>query len=374
MKGSIVKRGNKFSIVVDIGRDPLGKRQQRWFSGYNTRKEAEKDLPKILVKIQSGELISKNKITLGDFSKEWLVEKIKKDNLSPVTIAGYENIINNHIVPTIGTFKLQDIKAYNLQKYFDLKAETLATKTLDNHMKLLTSIFLRALDMDIIEKNPLTKVKIGRIKSEEVKIFTIEECKILIDKVQDNLLLKMPVILALFLGLRRGECLGLRWSDIDFNNKTVTISQNLQYVNQVFYFKEPKTKKSKRTLAIPDAIIPLLKEHQKWQKEMTLRSYGHWRNERNLVCTKKLSGGPVAPNTISDAFRKFLVKNDLPLVTFHGLRHTNASLMLAGGVSAKAASTRLGHNNISITLDLYTHLMERVDIEAAEKINNLLVK
>ena len=198
MKGSIVKRGNKFSIVVDIGRDPLGKRQQRWFSGYNTRKEAEKDLPKILVKIQSGELISKNKITLGDFSKEWLVEKIKKDNLSPVTIAGYENIINNHIVPTIGTFKLQDIKAYNLQKYFDLKAETLATKTLDNHMKLLTSIFLRALDMDLIEKNPLTKVKIGRIKSEEVKIFTIEECKILIDKVQDNLLLKMPVILALF--------------------------------------------------------------------------------------------------------------------------------------------------------------------------------
>lgn len=121
MKGSIVKRKDSYSIVIDVGRDAFGKRKQRWFSGFKSKNEAEKQLPRILVKLEDGELIDNNNITLGNFLNDWLKGKIKKDNLSPTAIDGYSNIIFNHIIPTIGKLKLQDIKPYNLQKYFDIK-------------------------------------------------------------------------------------------------------------------------------------------------------------------------------------------------------------------------------------------------------------
>lgn len=378
MKGSIIKRNNKYSIVIDIGRDTFGKRKQRWFSGFNSKQEAENELPRILVKLQDGELLDNNSITLEKYAIEWLENKIKKDKLSPTTIDGYENIVYNHIIPVLGKMKLQDIKPYNLQKYFDFKfngdkdRKGLSARTLANHNRVLKSLFISALDMELIDKNPITKVKLPREKKEECTILTLEESKKLIELVQKNLTLKMPVILSLLLGLRRGECLGLRWSDIDYENKTITISQTLQVVKGEFIFKEPKTTKSKRVIAMPESLVPILKEHYKWQGKMRLESGGTWNNERGLVCTKKTDGKPIIPHNVSERFSGFMLKNNLPVIRFHDLRHTNASLMLAAGVSAKVAGNRLGHSSISITLDLYSHVLKTVDDEAAEKLNNIL--
>lgn len=374
MKGSVVKRGNKYSIVIDLGRDNFGKRKQRWFSGYNTKKEAERELPRLLVKIQDGELLDINKSTLEQISLEWLEQKCKRDALSPTTIDGYKNIIHNHIIPTIGSCKIQDIKPYTMQKYIDLKSEKLSNKTISNHNRVLTSIMLYALDMELIDKNPMIKVKLPRGKKKEIEILNLNECNLLLDKVRGNKVLEMPVTLALLLGLRRGECLALSWDDIDYKNKQISIRKNLECVDGEYYFLEPKTHNSKRIISIPDMLIPLLKQHYKWQREMTIRSGGVWKNENNLVCTTKTTGSPVRPTVLSDTFRNFLIKNNLKQITFHGLRHTNASLMIAANVPAKVASSRLGHSNISITLDLYSHVMKEVDMSAAEKINNLLVK
>ncbi|MEG0133213.1 MAG: site-specific integrase, partial [Clostridium sp.] len=323
---------------------------------------------------QDGELIDNNNTTLGDYSSTWLKNKKTKDNLSPTTIDGYANIINNHIIPTIGDLKLQEIKAYNLQKYFDIKINKLSPRTLLNHKRVLVAIFISALDMELIEKNPLLKVKLQRDKREETKVLTIEESKLLLDVVQNHFNLKMPVTLALLLGLRRGECLGLTWDNIDYVNKTITINQNLEVVKGELYLKAPKTAKSKRTIAMPESLIPILKKHYKWQREMVLRSGSAWKNEYNLICTRKRDGKPFLPNNISDAFRNFLLKKNLPVIRFHDLRHTNATLMLAAGVSAKVAGNRLGHSSISITLDLYSHVLQTVDQEVAEKLDNILGK
>lgn len=380
MKGSIRKRGDKYCIVVYLGKDSFGRKKQRWFSGYNSEKEAQKALPRILVKIQDDELLDNNKITLGTYANDWLKSKIKMDDLSPTTIDGYKNIIANHIIPTIGNLKLQSIKPYNLQKYFDSKfmgdseCPGLSARTLNNHNRILTSIFLDAVDMELISKNPLEKVKLPREKKKEVKPYDLEQSRILLDKVQEQQLLAMPVTLALLLGLRRGECLGLRWSDVDFNNKVVKIRQNLEYVSGNYYFKEPKTLNSIRDIAIPDILVDYLKEHKKWQNEMKLLSGGSWKNINDLVCTKIKDGDKIKPNYISDEFRRFLIKNNLPIIRFHDLRHTNATLMLAAGISSKVAQTRLGHSNISITLDLYSHVLKSVDHEASEKINTIFTK
>jgi len=372
MRGSIVKRSDSYSIVIDISRDAFGRRKQRWFSGFKSKEEAEKQLPRILVKLEDGELIDTNNITLSSFLDDWLKNKIKKDRLSPTTVDGYNNIIFNHIIPTIGKLKLQDIKPYNLQKYFDLKSDDLSPRTLTNHKRVLSSALLYALDMDLIEKNPLPKVKLPRQKKEETRILSVDECNLLLQKVQNNLTLKMPVMLALLLGLRRGEVLGLSWDSVDLDNKTVSVIQNLEYVNGKYYFKEPKTLKSKRTIAIPRRLIPILREHYRWQCEMKVRSVNTWGTDKDLVCTRKINGLPVNPHVLSDMFRNFLKSNGLPHIRFHDLRHTNASLMLASGVSTKVASNRLGHSKTSITLDLYSHVMESIDREAAEKIDRLI--
>lgn len=369
MKGTIVKRGENYSIVIYLGKDKLGKKKQKWFSGYKSRKEAEKALPRLIVKIEDGELLEHNNITLEKYLNDWLENREKIDKLSPTTIDGYKNIIINHLVPELGNFKLQNIKAYNLQKYFDIKSQTLSATTLNNHLKLLSSAFIHAVDMDLIEKNPVIKVKIPKQKKIEIKPYDLEQSRELLTKIQENKFLAMPVTLALLLGLRRGECLGLRWSDIDIENKTIKIRQNLEYVSGKYYFKEPKTINSIRDIAIPDILVDYLKEHKKWQNEMKLRSGGYWDNENNLVCTKLKNGDKVKPNYLSDEFRRFLIKNNLPVIRFHDLRHTNATLMLAAGISSKVAQTRLGHSNISITLDLYSHVLKSIDYEASTKIN-----
>jgi integrase len=372
MKGSIVKRGDSYSIIIDIGRDAFGKRKQRWFSGFKSRKDAENQLPRILIKLEDGELIDNNSVTLGNFLDDWLKSKIKKDNLSPTTVDGYKNIIFKHLIPTIGKLKLQDIKPYNLQKYFDVKNEILSARTLANHKRVLSSALIYALDMDLIEKNPLPKVKLPRQQKEETRILNIDECNLLLEKVKSNLTLKIPVMLALLLGLRRGEVLGLSWDAVDLDNKTISVVQNLEYVDGKYYFKDPKTLKSKRTISIPKSLVALLREHYKWQCEVKVRSKNTWGTDQNLVCTRKKNGLPMTPHVLSDMFNKYLKRNNLPHVRFHDLRHTNASLMLASGVSSKVAGNRLGHSKVSITLDLYSHVMESVDIEAAEKIDMII--
>lgn len=371
MKGSITKKNNKYCIVIYLGKDELGKKKYRWFSGYSTKKQAEKDLPKILVKLDNGELIDNNKMLFETYIDKWIKTKIKIDDLSPTTYDGYNNIIYNHLIPTIGKLKLQEIKPYNLQEYFNEKSETLSTTTLKNHYRVLSGAFIHALNMELIEKNPLTKVRLPKQKKHEITPYNIEQSKLLLDLVQNNKRLAVPVSLALLLGLRRGECLGLMWDDIDFENKVIKIRHNLEFVKGKFYLKEPKTINSIRDISAPDVLLKFLKKHLLWQKEMKMQSGGAWQNENNLVCVNPKNGAMIRPSSLSDQFRMFLKNNNLKPLRFHDLRHTNATLMLALDINSRVAQNRLGHSNISITLDLYSHVLKSVDMEAAQKINNL---
>lgn len=374
MKGSIIKRGNKYSIIIDIGKDALGKRKRKWFSGFNSRKEAEKELPKILNKFYAGEIINNNRLTLGAFLQDWLENKNKKDKLSPTTYSGYKNIVYKHLIPTIGGLKLQDLKAFNLQKYFDLKIDELSATTLSNHYRVLSIALIYAEDMELIEKNPLNRVKLPRKTKKEIDVLNIEECKELLNLFEGNINYEIPIALALFCGLRRGEVFGLSWDDIDFKNNLIHIRKNLEFVEGEFFLKEPKTVNSKRTLSAPKSLIELLSNHKKWQLEMILKSGGAWINENNLVCVRPKDGSMVRPQTFSTTFSKMLKARNFKKIRFHDLRHTNATIMLAAGISGKVAQTRLGHSNISITLDLYTHVLKEVDIEAANKIETILAK
>jgi len=262
--------------------------------------------------------------------------------------------------------------------YCDAKEKVLekilSGKTVLQYHRILHKALDKAYKMQIISKNPTDLVDAPKAKKFKAKVLTIDEVKQLFETVRDNRL-EVPIHLAIMLGLRAGEILGLSWDKINFESNVITIDTALVRNKgfDEYIFKEPKSESSIRTLTVPIELMSLLKKHKKSQLELQLRSYGVFTNKYNLVFTQ-VNGNPMTSDSFSRLFRDFLKKHNLPLVRFHDLRHTNATLMLASGTSMKVASTRLGHSTIGITADLYTHVLQELEVEASEKIANIVYK
>lgn len=373
MRGSIIKRGKKYSIVVDIGRDiETNKRKQQWFSGYTTKKEAEKDLPRILRELELGTFVAPSKVKFNESIKEWIEIHTKKKELAATTLDGYMNIINNHLIPFFKDTEVQKIQPMHMQQYFNKKIETLSAKTLGQHYRVIKQYFDYAKSLQIVSNNPCLNIDKPKAKKKKTEVLKPEEVKKLLELIEDKYFYEAAVPLALVLGLRRGEVLGLRWTDIDFEKNIIHIEQTQQRVRGERIFKDPKNESSDRIIVAPKPLIEVLKKHKREQAKLKLKSK-NWDNKDNLVCTNK-KGFPVAPTAMSTSFKNFMIKHGLPPIRFHDLRHTNASLMHRANISFKEAANRLGHSNTKITADLYTHLYKEMDYEAAEKLAEVIYK
>ncbi len=256
----------------------------------------------------------------------------------------------------------------------DGKEGGLSDKTILHHHRLLSKIFNNALQWDLISINPVSKVTPPKVKKKEAVAYDDEQTIVLLQALEkEEFKYKVMVILDLFTGLRRGELMGLEWSDIDFDNYTVTVNRASQYLPEHGVFtKEPKTESSKRLLSIPEYIISLLKSYKAWQNRQRLKTGDLWIPSGRLFT--KWNGEPMHPDTISQWFPKFIRRHDLPNITFHGLRHTNASLLIAEGIDCKTISTRLGHSSTTTTLNIYAHRLKKPDRKAADSLQNLLIK
>jgi integrase len=374
LKGTIYKRGKKYSIIVDIGKDANGKRIQKWFSGYTSKKEAEKALVKIINDLEENTFITPDKITLGEFLTNWL-DTYVKTNLEKTTSYGYENNIINHIIPYIGNIKLQKLQPMNIDNlYYQLLKDGrvdgkggLSPKSIRYVHRNLREALHYAYKLQIISKNPADLVDPPKVKEFEASFLEEHEVINMLDKLKTEQDLFLIVLLAVGLGLRRGEVLALKWKNIYFDEEILEVKETLNRVKGKLYFGEPKTKNSKRAISIPKSILKVLKSHKKSQDILKLK-IGNNYNRLDLV-NCKTDGNPITPDSINSKFKRRLIKFGLPKIRFHDLRHTNASLMLKYGVPAKVASGRLGHANIQITMDLYSHIVRDIDFEAAAKIN-----
>lgn len=371
MRGHIVKRGISYSIVLDIGRDAkTGKRKQKWFSGYKTKKAAEKAMSERISEIENNNFIVPEKTKLKTFLQLWLDSHVI--NLSPTTYNGYKGIIELHLVPTLGEIELQKLQPLHIQKYYNEKSKALKAKTLLQHHRVLRKALDYAWKMQLISKNPADMVEAPRAQKYTSAVLEPKEVKQLLNAVH-NTKFEVPVNLALALGLRLGEILGLRWSDIDFENGVINIEQAQVRAGTKLIFKDPKTEGSKRSISAPTNLLKLLKEHKKKQLELQIRSCGEYKNKHNLVCTRD-TGASLNNSSFSHAFGDFIKKLDLPHIRFHDLRHTNATLMLLSGTAPKVASSRLGHSTISITMDLYSHVLKDMNRDAADKLDEVIYK
>ncbi len=372
MRGHIRKRGSTYSIVVDIGIDPAtGKRKQKWFSGYKSQDEAEQAMAKVITQVYEGTLLLPSDMILKDYLKMWIDKKKKK--LSPTSLSGYLTIINKHLVPSLGYIKLKDIKPYIIDDYYDTKLETLSGTTVLHHHRMLNKAMVDAVKKyRLLATNPIDGVEAPKATKYKASVLNTEEVQLLFKALEGDKL-EVSIKVMLFLGLRRGELLGLKWEDVDYNNKTITIQRNLIRGGDTgveLYLKDPKTEDSTRTIVLSENIIELLKKHQEEQKELISKQESIYKDEGFIFCND--DGSNIDPSNFSHRFGAFIKKHKLKHIRLHDLRHTNATMMLLSNVPAKVASERLGHSNVSITLDLYSHVIDEMKQEATNKIDDIL--
>ncbi|MCX7710713.1 MAG: site-specific integrase, partial [Clostridia bacterium] len=275
MKGSLKKRGDNWYAIVDI-RDSSGNRKQKWINTKCEKKpDAEKALREILQKIDNNSFINPEKITFIEFLRDWL-ENIAKGKVEYTTWQGYDLMLKSHIVPYFHqscNVKLQDLKPIHLQKYFEFKYRKdstdgcgLSPSTLRKHYACISGALEHAVKMDLIPSNPVRKVTLPKKEKFKGNFYTAEQIEKLLE-VALGTPIESAVYLAVTLGLRRAEVLGLKWKHIDLDDGTLTIQETRVKFLKDEVTKEPKNASSKRTLPLSDNLIEYLKVLKKRRKK-----------------------------------------------------------------------------------------------------------
>lgn len=305
-----------------------------------------------------------------DCVNEWLEKKKKAVRL--ITYEGYKSYYDLHIEPYFKpkNLTLKEVTPGVIQEYFDEKGKSLTANSLKKHKVVFIGALNRALLDGYIQQNPAIVAKPKKKGNQfHGKAYSAEQAKRLISvALQSDL--SAPITLSLYYGLRRSEVVGIRWCDIDFENDIITICNTVTRLNTLTEQEETKSNASNRTLAIvPEnkQYLFKLKAEQKQNKEL----FGNGYEDNGHVCVYA-DGKLMKPDHISRGFSKLLERNGLPHIRFHDLRHTAGSLLINSGVPAKQVQEFLGHEKISTTLDIYTHLDTVAKKDTANKIGGIL--
>ena len=380
MKGHIRKRGrDSWELKYDLGERADGQRQTRYKSFRGTKREAQAELTRLLAQAQSGGFVDSDKITVGEYVRarvaHWRARGIVKDKSGE----RYEELVEFQVVPFLGKRLLQKLRADDIEAwhtYLLTKGRLdgtggLASRTVSHVHKLLKRVLRDAVQHGLVLKNVAAEVRAPKIIAREMKILSPEQVSAL-SALLAGRTVAAPALTSLFTGLRRGELLALRWLDVDFDRKRMTIRRALeQTVEFGTRVKEPKTKSGKRTIGLPDIVVETLREHRRQQLEMRLALGLGKPSEDALVFPAPGTERLWSPDVFSGLWKD--VETELGLgISFHSLRHTHASQLIAADVPITEIAHRLGHQSPSTTLSIYAHLFRKDDSKAAAAINAAL--
>ncbi len=266
-------------------------------------------------------------------------------------------------------------KALNLpfESVFDAEDRgKVSSNIIVRYHHLISSILEKAVQWQLIPDNPCRRVKPPRFERKEAHYLDEAQTAHLIELLDDEpIQYRTAILLLLNTGLRRGELCGLEWKDIDFDKAILQVRRNALYLSGRGVFDDtPKTANAQRVIKLPDSCIPMLKEYRTWQEKEQLRLGEQWHDHDKLFT--RWNGKPMYPEVLTNWFSEFIKQSDLPHITLHSLRHTNASLLIAAGTNLRTVSARLGHAKASITSDIYAHAIQSADVAAAETLNIIL--
>jgi len=372
MRGYITKRGkNSYSIAVSLGKDATtGKYKYQWVSVKGTKKEAEKRLSELLHQLDTGTFMKPSKTTLAEYLERWLLDYVKP-NLSPRGFERYQGIITKHLIPDFGSIPLTQLRPEHLQKHYTAKLnEGLSARTIRYHHAVIHKALQTAVKWGLVSRNVADGVDVPRIYRNEMQTWDEYEINRFLETAKSSPYYAL-FHTALFTGMRRSELLGLQWQGIDFIFSQIYVNRSLHHLkNGSYVFTQPKSAKSRRTIALSPSAILTLKEHK--EKQVLERAMlGIPLKDDDLVFNT-LEGKPLRPNTITRAWTMLAARAGVKVIRLHDARHTHASIMLKQGIHPKIVQERLGHASISMTLDTYSHVAPGLQQAAAESFDKLL--
>ena len=378
-EGSITRRKDgRWQGSVLLGYDAeTGRPRRKYFYG-QTRKEVQEKINKIAVKIQAGTYREPARITVEEWFTTWLNDYMRL-SLRPTTWDSYEYQVKGHIIPALGHLKLSELQTAHIQRLYndklkggrlDGKPGGLSPKSIRIIHTVIHSCLEQARKEHLITINPASAVRLPKLEQREIRYLDSGEIKTFLEVARDSKHFA-AFFLALNTGMRRGEILGLRWKDVDFEEGQLTVNQGLVRVSgEGLVFQEPKTKLSNRTISLSPMVVKVLREHKKRQNEYRLLLGGAYNKDLDLVFANEL-GEPVCPRAFTRIFER-LTKGAGLAVSFHDLRHTFATMALEEGVSVKTVQETLGHHSAAFTMDVYASTTDKMKREAADKVGGLL--
>ena len=360
MAGSIEKRGkNSYRLSCLAGYNLQGKPIKKTKTVHGTKKEAEIELAKFVADVQNGMVIEGKSLKFSEFTEIWKRDYGSKE-LAPSTYKRYCRMLETRLLPYFGHFYVNKIKPTDIMQFYDLLSKDtqlirkkdnggnktlkpLSGKTILEHHRLLRAMLHKAVYWQVIVSNPAERVQPPKAKKPKRKYYDDDQCKILLENLEqldeEQIKYKTAIILTVFTGVRLGELMGLEWNDIDFRNGIVSINRSSQYLADTGVFtKVPKTE----------------------------------RIDSNRLFVQA-DGKPMHPSTISKWFVKFIGQIGLPVINFHGLRHTNATLLIAQNIDVAVVAARLGHAQITTTFNFYVHPIIAHNKKAGFALENLLL-
>lgn len=378
MEGSVRKRGKKWYYSFE-GAKINGKRIRYERVGGNTKAAALESLRKALNEYErSGIIEDMTDMSVQDYFDYWYEDYVMR-NLKYNTQMNYRNVIDLHILPYIGKYKLKAIQPAVVQKVIDSDFEKgLAKQTLSIIKTVMSGAFRRAVyPYQMIRSDPTRYIQMPkydqRHKStkDNLKIITLEQFQTLQEYVPQSSPYYIPMMIAFYTGLRRGEVLGLTWDNISFEHKTLNVEKIIIMKGKEWEIGTPKTQSSYRTIDIGGQLIEILKKHRKRQLENKM-FYGQHYTDNNFICTKE-NGKLTTPHSIKHYGDKAKKQSGINF-SFHSFRHTHATLLLENGAIDKAIQERLGHARIGTTMDTYSHLTKKTKKETVDIFENIIQK
>lgn len=373
MKGHIRERSpGKFAIILDI-RDPeTGNRRRKWHSFTGTKRGAQAECARLITEMSRGSYVEPSKLTVADFLEKWIAHA--RSQVAPRTHERYAEIARKTIVPLIGALPVMKLRPDQISAAY-AKALTsgrrdgkggLSPRSVHHVHRILKQALAVGVKWGTLVRNPADAVDPPKVERQRMRALDAAETAALLDHFRPTRSY-VPVLLAALCGLRRGEVTALRWRSIDLERGQMAVSESMEQTKAGIRAKETKSGKS-RTVALPSLVVDDLRRHRIQQAEELLRLGVRMTDDVHVIA--QADGRPLQPNSLTHEFVRILAKSSaLPRIRFHDLRHSHATHLLASGVHPKIAQERLGHSNVGITLDLYSHVLPGMQEDAAAKVD-----
>lgn len=368
----------RYLFQTYLGIDPAtGKERRTTRRGFKTMKEAKQAERNLLLDVEENGLPSNQSDGFQDPTFEELAQLWLENYKTTVKPSTFENVRSKVEKMAEEHFKELKLKKITVAYCQRVVIELSKNYILYNHyLSVINRIFKYAVLMDILDSNPFDKVIKPKSKQTQRKgnFLTKEELKEFLKLAQTaTLSYFFPLVhLMSYTGLRQGEAIALKWSDIDFENKKITVDKTAARIKEKQTLQTPKTKNSKRVISIDPTTLSILKSWKKDQIKIYFKNGKHFEGDDNFIFTNQ-RGDWVHIHNFIRYFKRFIADHKLKPITPHGLRHTHASLLFSAGVEPKNISDRLGHSTVQITLDLYTHITEEQRTDTVEKLLEYMV-